>query len=145
MSRVSIKTKDDLPAELKPLWDKMTGEIDHEVSQYMRANGYDLRQFLVDNWATIGGDLEGKLHVFCADMDDYYLNLGVYGLEDFLENTNSPYYRGSFTYGRPVDGHVWHPMTQSDLIRTMAAHMEQRGQRPRHFSSTPARVSRQSD
>jgi len=24
MSRVSIKTKDDLPAELKPLWDKMT-------------------------------------------------------------------------------------------------------------------------
>ena len=24
MSRVSIKTKDDLPAELRPLWDKMT-------------------------------------------------------------------------------------------------------------------------
>ena len=24
MSRVSIKTKDDLPAELQPLWDKMT-------------------------------------------------------------------------------------------------------------------------
>src|SRR4051812_4289998 len=24
MSRVSIKTRDDLPAELRPLWDKMT-------------------------------------------------------------------------------------------------------------------------
>lgn len=126
----------------RPVWDKMTGEIDHEVSQYMRANGYDLRQFLADNWATIGRDLEGKLNVFCADMDDYYLNLGVYGLEDFLENTSNPYYRGSFTYGRPLDGHVWHPMARNELIRTMAAHMARRGQRPQHSSSIPARVAK---
>jgi uncharacterized peroxidase-related enzyme len=33
MSRVSIKTRDDLPAELRPLWDKMTtyGAFEHQA------------------------------------------------------------------------------------------------------------------
>jgi hypothetical protein len=125
----------------RPLWDKMTGVIDHDVANYMRDHGYDLRHYVEENWAEIGRNLVGKLHVFCADMDDYFLNLGVYPLEDFLENTTDPYYAGSFTYGRPVDGHVWHPMNHAELIRTIDRHMKWRTGSPHHFSSMPARAA----
>jgi hypothetical protein len=126
-----------------PLWDKETGAIDHEVARYMRDNGYDLRHYVEENWEEIGPDLVGKIHVFCADMDDYFLNLGVYPLEDFLENTTTPYYGGSFTYGRPLDGHVWHPMNHADLIRTIADHIAEHAQPPRHHSSIPTKVHHQ--
>lgn len=127
----------------KELWDKETGVIDHGVADYMRDQGYDLRHYLEERWDEIGPDLVGKLNIFCADMDDYYLNLGVYPLEDFLENTTNPNYEGSFTYGRPTDGHVWHPMNQAELIRTIAAHMDRRGRPRRHYSSIPTRVKDQ--
>jgi len=125
----------------KTLWDKITGEIDHEVAGYMRDNGYDLRDYIEEHWAEIGPDLVGKLHIFCADMDDYYLNLGVYPLEDVLENTRNPYYAGSFTYGRPMDGHVWHPMNHADLIRTMVGHINETATPKRHYSSIPAEMA----
>ena len=124
-----------------PLWDHGTGEIDHEVARYMRDHGYDLRHYIEENWEEIGPDLVGKIHVFCADMDDYFLNLGVYPLEDFLENTTAPYYGGSFTYGRPMDGHVWHPMNHAKLIRTIVKHVERKGEGERHFSSIPIAAS----
>jgi hypothetical protein len=127
----------------RPLWDKTTGVIDHDVANYMRDHGCDLRHYLEENWVAIGPDLVGKLHIFCADMDDYYLNLGVYPLEEFLESTTDPYYAGSFTYGRPLDGHVWHPMTHADLVRTMARHMKDRGRPRRHYASVPSRVAGQ--
>ena len=33
---------------------------------------------LVSNWSKIGPSLAGKMHVYVGDMDNYYLNLGVY-------------------------------------------------------------------
>lgn len=100
--------------------DKLTGKIDHSVAHYMRDHGYDLRAYLQSNWATLGPQLIGKLHVVCGDMDDYYLNLSVYLFQDFLENTTNPYYAGSFDFGRPMKGHGWQPMTMAELIRSMA-------------------------
>ena len=38
----------------RPLWDKRTGVIDHEVARYWRENGYDLRYYLETNWGEIG-------------------------------------------------------------------------------------------
>lgn len=107
----------------KPLWDKITGKIDHEVAEYMKDKGYDLRHYIETNWPKIGPRLVGKLHIFCGDMDDYYLNLSVYLLEEFLESTKNPYYAGSFTYGRPMKGHGWHPMTNAELIKIMAEYI----------------------
>jgi hypothetical protein len=104
----------------RPLWDKMTGKIDRQVANYMRDNGYDLRHYIETNWPKIGPQLVGKLHLYCGDMDDYYLNLAVYMLEDFLKNTKDPYYAGSFEYGRPMKGHGWHPMTNAELAKMMA-------------------------
>jgi hypothetical protein len=102
----------------KPLWDNLTGKIDKSVAAYMRDSGYDLRYNLEKNWPTIGKDLVGKIHVWVGDMDNYYLNLAVYLLEDFLETTK-PYYAGEFKYGRPMKGHGWQPVSNAEMIRAM--------------------------
>jgi len=99
----------------KPLWDPLTGKIDHSVADYMRSHNYDLRYYLESNWQALGPKLKGKLHFYCGDMDNLFLNLGVYKMEEFLKNTLNPYYDGSFEYGRPLKGHGWHPMKNYEL------------------------------
>ncbi|MEE2778304.1 MAG: hypothetical protein VYE73_16245 [Acidobacteriota bacterium] len=89
----------------KPIWNKITGEIDKEVAQYWREN-YDLRYILERDWETLGPKLEGKLHIYCGDMDNYYLNNAVYSTERFLEGTTSPYYAGVVDYGDRAE-HCW--------------------------------------
>jgi hypothetical protein len=103
-----------------PLWDKSTGTIDHDVANYMRDHGYDLRAYAEKNWPAIGSKLAGKLHFSAGDMDDYWLNLAVYKFEDFLKSTSNPHAEGDFTYGRPMKGHAWHPTTWADFIRKFA-------------------------
>jgi hypothetical protein len=103
----------------RPLWDKATGKIDREVSEYIRANGYDLVHYMHTHWPRIGRHLVGKLHFYAGDMDHYYLNLAVYLAEEFLESTKDPYYGGTFTYGRPMKGHT-RPVPIGTLLRKMA-------------------------
>ncbi len=110
--------KDGYP---RPVWDRLTGKIDREVALYMRDNGYDLRYNLEKNWAKIGADLAGKIHVYCGDMDNYYLNLAVYELEDFLKAADHPKSEAVFEYGRPMKPHGWQPFTNVELVRMMAA------------------------
>ncbi len=93
--------KDGYP---KRIWDKMTGEIDPKVAQYWKEN-YDLRYILQRDWKTLGTKLKGKIHIYCGDMDNYYLNNAVYLMEDFLENTD-PYYDGEVDYGDRFE-HCW--------------------------------------
>ena len=109
--------KDGYPA---PIWNDSTGAIDHTVAQYWRDHDYDLRDYLERNWPRIGPSLTGKIHLYCGDMDNYYLNLAVYLLEDFLSKTTAPAYGGSFQYGRPLKQHGWQPMSDADLVREMA-------------------------
>ena len=113
----------------RPLWNKRTGAIDHEVARYWRENGYDLRYYLEANWTEIGPDLVGKLHFLCGDMDNYYFNLPVNLMEEFLEATDNPAYGGSFRYGRPNQGHGWTPITNAELLREMAAHVTENAPR----------------
>ena len=89
----------------KPIWDKMTGEIDHEVAAYWREN-YDLRYILERDWKTLGPKLKGKIHIYVGDMDNFYLNNAVYLMEDFLESTTDPYYGGEIDYGDRFE-HCW--------------------------------------
>jgi hypothetical protein len=107
----------------EPLWDKLTGKIDHSVADYMRDHGYDLTAYLKQNWSRIGPQLVGKIHLDVGDMDNFYLNLAVYDLQDFLKTTHDPHYEGSFEFGRPEKGHGWQSMTQENLIRTMSDHI----------------------
>jgi hypothetical protein len=87
------------------LWDKETGDIDHEVARYWKEN-FDLRYILERDWATLGPKLEGKLHIYVGDMDNYYLNNAVYLTEEFLEETTNPYYGGEIDYGDRAE-HCW--------------------------------------
>ncbi len=105
----------------RPLWDKTTGKIDREVANYMRDHGYDLREYMQRNWAKLGPQLKGKLHIYCGDMDSFYLNVAVYLLEDFLKTTDSS---ATFEYGRPMKPHGWHPMSNAELVKMMAAQMQ---------------------
>ncbi|HLW97550.1 MAG TPA: alpha/beta hydrolase-fold protein [Candidatus Acidoferrales bacterium] len=104
----------------KPLWDKQTGKIDHSVALYMRDHGYDLSYNLRTNWATLGPKLRGKIHVYVGDMDNYYLNLAVYLLQDALMAEKDPPCDCVFEYGRPMKGHGWQPTSSANLIRMMA-------------------------
>jgi hypothetical protein len=87
------------------LWNKETGEIDPVVAEYWREN-YDLTHILKRDWATLGPKLEGKLHIYVGDMDNYYLNNAVYLAEEFLESTAEPYYGGEIDYGDRAE-HCW--------------------------------------
>jgi hypothetical protein len=87
------------------LWDKKTGEINHDVAEFWKEN-YDLRHILERDWDKVGEKLRGKIHIYCGDMDNYYLNNAVYLMEDFLESTTDPYYEGEVDYGDRAE-HCW--------------------------------------
>jgi hypothetical protein len=89
----------------KPIWDKRTGVIDRKVAEHWREN-YDLSYILKRDWAKLGPKLEGKIHIYVGDMDNYYLNNAVYLIEDFLESTRNPYYGGEVDYGDRAE-HCW--------------------------------------
>jgi len=87
-------------------WNKITGKIDPEVTSYWKEN-YDLRHILQRDWKILGPNIKGKIHLFCGDMDGYYLNNAVYLMEEFLESTRNPYYAGRVEYGWRR-GHCWY-------------------------------------
>lgn len=89
----------------KRIWDKRTGEIDREVAAYWREH-YDLRYIMERDWKTLGPKLQGKIHIYCGTMDNYYLNNAVVLTEQFLENTTDPYYGGEVDYGHGAE-HCW--------------------------------------
>ena len=94
--------KDGYP---KPIWDRKTGKIDKEVAEYWKEN-YDLNYIMKRDWNKIGKDLEGKINIYCGDMDNYYLNNAVVLTETFLESTTNPYYNGEVDYGNMAE-HCW--------------------------------------
>lgn len=89
----------------KPIWDRETGKIDKDVANHWKEN-YDLSYIMKRDWDKIGKDLEGKIHIYCGDMDNYYLNNAVVLTEEFLESTTDPYYNGEVDYGDMAE-HCW--------------------------------------
>jgi hypothetical protein len=114
--------KDGYPV---PLWNKMTGAINHSVALYMRNHGYDLTYYIQHHWAEYGKDWTGKIHVWVGDMDSYYLNLAVYDLQNMLKTMKNPPAKAYFDYGRPEKPHGWQPMTNAQLLRMMAKFISQ--------------------
>lgn len=91
---------DGYPARI---FDKMTGQIDKKVAEYWREH-FDLGYILRRDWDKgLGAKLQGKLNLYCGDMDNFYLNNAVYLMEDFLKTTN---YGGEVTYGDRAE-HCW--------------------------------------
>ncbi len=103
------------------IWDKRTGEINPSVAQYWKEH-YDLRYILERDWQTLGHKLKGKIHIYCGDMDNYYLNNAVYLMEEFLESTKNPYYDGEVDYGDRAE-HCWNgDHTQPNAISRLRYH-----------------------
>jgi hypothetical protein len=89
----------------KPIWDKLTGEIDHTVAEYWREH-YDLSHILRRDWKTLGPKVRGKLKIYVGDMDNYYLNNAVYLVEDFLKQAKDPPADAEVDYGDRAE-HCW--------------------------------------
>lgn len=89
----------------KPIWNKLTGEIDRSVAEYWREH-YDLGYILKRDWQKLGPKLAGKLHIYVGEADNYYLNNAVYLVEDFLKTTKDPAYGGEVDY-EPRAEHCW--------------------------------------
>jgi Putative esterase len=104
----------------RPLWNRATGKLDHEVALYWRDHG-DLAYYAKENWPKIGAQLVGKLHFYIGDLDMFYRNYGVRLFEGFLKTTQNPHYEGSFTYAPASSG--WQPMTNAQLVKIMAEHV----------------------
>ena len=98
----SPQGKDGYPARI---WNKKTGDINPEIAAYWKEN-YDLKHILERDWDKLGDKLKGKIHIYCGDMDNYYLNNAVYSMEKFLESTTDPYYAGEVKYGDRAE-HCW--------------------------------------
>ena len=55
----------------KPIWDKTTGAIDKEVAAYWKEH-FDLTNILKRDWGKgLGRKLQGKLHIFVGEADNY--------------------------------------------------------------------------
>jgi len=103
-----------------PIWNPTTGAIEHKAAAHWKT--YDLRRVLEENWTALGPKLEGKLHIWVGEADDYFLNNAVHRLDTFLSRAHPPY-KGSITYG-PGQGHCWMGISQRDMMKQMARRMD---------------------
>lgn len=114
----SPQAKDGYPQRI---YDKQTGVINKEVAAYWKEN-YDLTYILKRDWKKNGQHWKGRIHLYCGDMDNFYLNNAVYLAESFLESTTDPYYDGEVDYGDRAE-HCWNgDQTQPNAISRLRYH-----------------------
>jgi hypothetical protein len=87
------------------IWDRYTGEIDTAVARYWKEH-YDLSYILQRDWPRLGTRLQGKINIFCGDMDNYYLNNAVYLIQQRLERLQDPPAYAFVDYGDRAE-HCW--------------------------------------
>jgi len=110
--------KDGYPQRI---FDKITGVIDSNVAKFWKEN-YDLSYIMKRDWSKIGNKLKGKVHIYCGDMDNYYLNNAVYYTEEMLKKLDGPTYDGEVDYGDRAE-HCWNgDHTQPNYISRLRYH-----------------------
>ncbi len=95
----SPKGNDGLP---KPMFDPITGEIDHEVAEFWRK--HDLKHYVETNWETLGPKIQGKVWIWAGDMDNFYLNPATRAFDEMLKTTENPKSDVSVSF-TPMKGH----------------------------------------
>jgi hypothetical protein len=110
--------KDGYP---KPVFNKLTGEIDKEVAEYWKEH-FDLTHIIKRDWYKIGDKLKGKIHLYVGDMDNFYLNNAVYSAEDMLKELKNPDCQCEVDYGDRAE-HCWNgDHTQPNYISRLRYH-----------------------
>jgi hypothetical protein len=61
--------------------------------------------------------LQGKIHLYSGDSDDYFLNNAAHLLDDFLKKTDPPA-QATIVFG-PNSGHGFHPLSEKQLLDAM--------------------------
>jgi hypothetical protein len=88
----------------KPIFDKVTGVIDSGVAAYWREH-FDLVHIIARDWAMLAPKLQGKIHLYVGNGDNYYLTDSVYFGQETLESLQPPY-GGTVAYGDRAE-HCW--------------------------------------
>jgi hypothetical protein len=110
--------KDGYPQRI---FNKITGVIDSNVAKFWREH-YDLSYIIKRDWSKIGHKLQGKIHIYCGDMDNFYLNNAVYLTEEMLKGLKDPAYNGEVDYGDRAE-HCWNgDHTQPNYISRLRYH-----------------------
>jgi hypothetical protein len=104
------------------LWDRATGKIDRQVAAYWREHG-DLAWYIQKNWSRLAPDLNGKLHIYADELDEFSRNYGVHQLAQFLQSTPAFHATVAFSNGLNHQA-AWTPMTHANLVRAMADHIK---------------------
>lgn len=100
------------------VWDPVTGDINKDVVAYWKDH-FDLNYYMQSNWDTLKDQLVGKLHLRGGDMDNYYLNLSQYLVEDFLNSTGVDYGYSVTFKGMGHTGNI----TNKALVQEIADYM----------------------
>jgi S-formylglutathione hydrolase FrmB len=103
-----------------PLWDRRTGRIDPQVAEAWKK--YDIRLIVGTSWKTLGPRLAGKLHLFCGDQDDFFLERAFFKLRDALTRLGSD----ADIEVVPEGGHGLSPGLWLRTIQQMKAQFEAR-------------------
>ena len=88
----------------KPIFDKVTGVIDPAVAAYWREH-FDLSYIIGRDWQRLAPKLQGKIHLYVGNGDNYYLTDSVYFGQERLESLQPPY-GGTVAYGDRAE-HCW--------------------------------------
>jgi len=95
----SPRDKDGLPL---PIFDPLTGEINPIVADHWKK--YDLLKYVKENWSELGPKIQGKIHIWMGDMDNYYLNNAMRDFDSYLMSTANPKSDAEIVFS-PTCGH----------------------------------------
>ncbi len=73
-----------------------------EVAEYWRK--HDLKDYVKKNWKTLGPKIQGKVWVWGADMDNFYLNPALRSFDAVLRTLDNPKSDAVITFS-PMKGH----------------------------------------
>lgn len=105
----------------QPAFDKETGAIDPKVARYWLEH-YDLSAYVKRNWAAIGAQLQGKIHLYVGTQDTYFLANGVHYFEQMLKTLGNPAPAAEVDYGLRFE-HCWNgDHTQPNYLSRLHYH-----------------------
>jgi enterochelin esterase-like enzyme len=85
-----------------PIFDPITGAIDPVVAEHWK--NYDLLKYTEENWSELGPKIQGKIHIWMGDMDNYYLNNAMRDFDSYLMSTTNPKSDAEILFS-PTSGH----------------------------------------
>ena len=98
----------------KPIFDPKTGVIDSLVAKSWEK--YDFKRYAAKHWAELGPKLEGKIYIWMGDMDNFYLNTGTRGFDEFIKSTSNPKSDAVIEF-TPMEGHCWQYSHKEVLLK----------------------------